>query len=256
MSAISGDPARARAPAPIPTLLAAPGAAFATSNKPDLYAATALARAQRGRVWNFGPEALAGGEPDWWWNPLSYVTSDRRAGTDRRVRRRLPRSRREARSVLNPAGQELVSHLLRAAAIAQRPVTQAFLWSTRPNDDEPARILARPGLELAAASVLDHIHSPLTSAAACSEQPDRSCRSCATRHRPMGHRAPQQRTPPARPGRARAEQRHAVSAQQRRPGIERRAGHGARDGAMRRGRAARQALPRRAPPGSPRGRPG
>ena len=44
--------------------------------------------------------------------------------------------------------------------IAERPVTQAFRWSTRPNDDEPARILQDHGLELAAASVLDHVHAP------------------------------------------------------------------------------------------------
>ena len=60
----------------IPTLLAAPGAAFATSNKPDLYAATRGAREQHGHVWNFDPEQLAAGEPEWWWNPLTYVTSD------------------------------------------------------------------------------------------------------------------------------------------------------------------------------------
>ena len=34
------------------------------------------------------------------------------------------------------------------------------MWSTRPNDDEPARILKDHGLELAAASVLDHVHAP------------------------------------------------------------------------------------------------
>ena len=145
----------------IPTLLAAPGAAFATSNKPDLYAATRAVREQRGRVWNFDPEAIAAGDADWWWNPLSYVTSDRRALelTDAFVGAyRDPDARPDP--FFDPAGQELVSHLLRAAAIAERPVTQAFLWSTRPNDDEPARILADHGLELAAASVLDHVHAP------------------------------------------------------------------------------------------------
>ena len=45
----------------IPTLLAAPGAAFATSNKPDLHSATRLVREQSGQVWNFDPEQLAGG---------------------------------------------------------------------------------------------------------------------------------------------------------------------------------------------------
>ena len=117
----------------IPTLLAAPGAAFATSNKPDLYAATRLVREQHGRVWNFDPEQLAAGEPDWWWNPLTYVTSDRRALelTDAFVGAyRDPDARPDP--FFDPAGQELVSHLLRAAALAGRPITQAFLWSTRP----------------------------------------------------------------------------------------------------------------------------
>ena len=39
----------------IPTVLAAPGAAFATSNKPDLYAATRAVREQHGRIWNLIP---------------------------------------------------------------------------------------------------------------------------------------------------------------------------------------------------------
>jgi type IV secretory pathway TraG/TraD family ATPase VirD4 len=145
----------------IPTLLAAPGAAFATSNKPDLYAATRLVREQHARVWNFDPEQLAAGEPEWWWNPLTYVTSDRRALelTDAFVGAyRDPEARPDP--FFDPAGQELVSHLLRAAALAGRPITQAFLWSTRPNDDEPARILEEYGLPLAAASVLDHVHAP------------------------------------------------------------------------------------------------
>jgi hypothetical protein len=145
----------------IPTLLAAPGAAFATSNKPDLYAATRSVREQAGRIWNFDPEAIAAGEADWWWNPLSYVTSDRRALelTDAFVGAyRDPDARPDP--FFDPAGQELVSHLLRAAALDGRPVTQALLWSTRPNDDEPARILQDHGLDLAAASVLDHVHAP------------------------------------------------------------------------------------------------
>ena len=145
----------------IPTLLAAPAAAFATSNKPDLYAATRLLREQFGQVWNFDPEQLTGGQPSWWWNPLSYVTSDRRALelTDAFVGAyRDPDARPDP--FFDPAGQELVANLLRAAALDKRPITQALLWSTRPTDDEPARILKDHGLELACASVLDHVHSP------------------------------------------------------------------------------------------------
>ena len=145
----------------IPTLLSAPGAAFATSNKPDLHSATRLLREQSGRVWNFDPEQLAGGHPTWWWNPLTHVTSDRRAMelTDAFVGAyRHPDARPDP--FFDPAGQELVASLLRAAALDHRPITQALLWSTRPNDDEPARILEEHQLTLAAASVLDQVHSP------------------------------------------------------------------------------------------------
>jgi type IV secretory pathway TraG/TraD family ATPase VirD4 len=145
----------------IPTLLSAPGAAFATSNKPDLHSATRQLREQSGQVWNFDPEQIAGGHPDWWWNPLTYVTSDRRALelTDAFVGAyRDPDARPDP--FFDPAGQELVSNLLRAAALDDRPITQALLWSTRPNDEHAARILEEHGLRLAAASVLDHVHSP------------------------------------------------------------------------------------------------
>jgi type IV secretory pathway TraG/TraD family ATPase VirD4 len=144
----------------VPTLLTAPGPAFATSNKPDLHGATRLLRERVGQVWNFDPERLAGGTPTWWWNPLSYVTSDRRALelTEAFVgATRHPDARTDA--FFDPAGRELVSNFLRAAALDERPITQALMWTLRPNDDEPAQILSEHGLELAAASVLDNIHS-------------------------------------------------------------------------------------------------
>ena len=192
----------------IPTLLAAPGAAFATSNKPDLYAATrGAARAARARV-ELRPRADRGAaSPTWWWNPLSYVTSDRRALelTDAFVGAyRDPDARPDP--FFDPAGQELVSHLLRAAALADRPMTQALLWSTRPNDDEPARILADHGLELAAASVLDHVHAPFEQRGGVYGTARQILLVPARpRHRPVGHPQRPSRPPPAaRPRRVRA----------------------------------------------------
>ena len=217
----------------IPTLLAAPGAAFATSNKPDLYAATCGERERSGRVWNFDPEGIAGGLPTWWWNPLGYATSDRRALelTDAFVGAyRDPEARPDP--FFDPAGQELVAHLLRAAALGRRPITQAFLWSTQPNDDEPARILREHGLELAAASVLDHVHSPFeqrggvfgTARQILSFLRDPDTARWVTE--PYT-----ERPPAARPRHVRAQRRHALSAQQGRTGVERRTGHRAGDGA-------------------------
>ena len=124
----------------IPTLLSAPGAAFATSNKPDLHSSTRLLREDLGQVWNFDPERLAGGEPTWWWNPLTYVTSDRRALelTDAFVGAyRDPDARPDP--FFDPAGQELVANLLRAAAL-DRPADHPGTFVEHP----PQRRRARP----------------------------------------------------------------------------------------------------------------
>ena len=207
-------------------------------------------------MWNFDPEAIAAGEADWWWNPLSYVTSDRRALelTDAFVGAyRDPDARPDP--FFDPAGQELVSHLLRAAALDERPVTQAFLWSTRPNDDEPARILQDHGLELAAASVLDHVHAPFeqrggvfgTARQILSflRDPDIArwvtSSGTADRRRAAGPR--RVRAEPATRCTCTARKGRAAPA---------RAGDRAGDGAVRRRRAARQALPGRPAGGAAR----
>ena len=146
----------------IPTVLAAPGAALATSNKPDLYAACAGPRGETGRVWNFDPQRITGDQPaGWWWNPLSYVTSDQRARelTAAFVDAYRPLDARPD-TYFDPAGQDLVSNLLHAAALADRPITDVFLWSKREGDEEPARILQAHGMDLAAASVHDVIALP------------------------------------------------------------------------------------------------
>jgi type IV secretory pathway TraG/TraD family ATPase VirD4 len=146
----------------IPTILAAPGPCFATSNKPDLYAATRLTREQHGRIWTLDPEGIAGEPATWWWDPLSYVTSDRTAVelTDAFVGAyRHPDSRPDP--FFDPAGQKLVANFLRAAALDGRPITDCYLWCTRPHDDTPAVILEHHGLKLAAASVLSQVHAPV-----------------------------------------------------------------------------------------------
>ncbi|MFC4018950.1 type IV secretory system conjugative DNA transfer family protein [Micromonospora sp. GCM10011542] len=57
----------------VQSILNAPGAALATSNKPDLWATTAAARTERGTVWVFDPQSIAHVPQDWWWNPLAAV---------------------------------------------------------------------------------------------------------------------------------------------------------------------------------------
>ena len=60
----------------IPYVLSAPGPVIATSNKADLWAATAELRAASGAaVWVFDPQHITAAGQDWWWNPLATLTS-------------------------------------------------------------------------------------------------------------------------------------------------------------------------------------
>ena len=60
----------------IPSVLSAPGAVVATSNKADLWAATAQLRAGTGStVWLFDPQAITGAGQRWWWNPLAGLAT-------------------------------------------------------------------------------------------------------------------------------------------------------------------------------------
>src|SRR5262249_12050800 len=63
----------------IPAILEAPGSVLATSNKRDIVDATRGPRASAGDVWVFDPQAIVDETPDWWWNPLTYVTDEVKA---------------------------------------------------------------------------------------------------------------------------------------------------------------------------------
>jgi type IV secretory pathway TraG/TraD family ATPase VirD4 len=146
----------------IPTILSAPGACFATSNKPDLYAATRLLRERKGTVWTLDPEQLVGEPASWWWNPLSYVTSDRKAAELAGAfvdSYRHPDAKPDP--FFDPKGESLVEAFLRAAALDGRPLTDCYDWANRPHDETPARILERHGLRLMAASVMGEVDAPV-----------------------------------------------------------------------------------------------
>jgi type IV secretory pathway TraG/TraD family ATPase VirD4 len=145
----------------IPTVLAAPGAVLATSNKRDLVDATRDVRAARGEVWVFDPQAIAGEPAGWWWNPLSYVTSEVKAMELADV---FALSSREtgARTdaFFDTAGQNTVAQLLLAAALDGRELTQVYLWCSEETDDEPVRILREHGYEVIAAALAAQIGAP------------------------------------------------------------------------------------------------
>ena len=63
----------------MPAILDAPGAVVSTSNKRDVVDGTRGVREPTAPVWVFDPQKIAQEEPDWWWNPLSYVTDEEKA---------------------------------------------------------------------------------------------------------------------------------------------------------------------------------
>jgi hypothetical protein len=141
----------------VPMLLAAPGAALATSNKRDLLDATAAIRARTGRVWAFDPQRIAGPTPangprttNWWWDPLTFLTDPHTGALDparagqlagQFVASAAPASAK-ADAYFDTAKTDLLTSLLLAAACAGRPVTAVWSWLCDPTDATPVRALA------------------------------------------------------------------------------------------------------------------
>jgi type IV secretory pathway TraG/TraD family ATPase VirD4 len=145
----------------IPAILEAPGAVLVTSNKRDIVDATRELRSERGEVWPFDPQGIVGATPDWWWNPLTYVTDEVKAEILADVfasGSRDPTARTDA--YFEPAGQRLLANLLLAAAIAQRPLTQVYLWLSDPAEEEPIGLLADNGYPLLAAALQSVVNAP------------------------------------------------------------------------------------------------
>ncbi len=146
----------------VPAILDAPGAVIATSNKRDIVDASRLPREKFGPVWVFDPQEVCGEEPNWWWNPLSYVVDEVKA---RELAEHFVASQRkesaQTDAFFDAAGTDLLAGLLLAAAVAKRPITQVYSWLADQRNDEPERILRNtPGLELSAHALAGVINAP------------------------------------------------------------------------------------------------
>ena len=126
----------------VPSICDAPGPVLATSNKSDIVDAIREPRGKVGRVWTFDPQDVAGENPTWWWNPLSYVTDEVKAGQMAGYFASSSISMDAKRDAyFDSAGESLLSYLLLAAAEANRPITQVWAWLTDPLNREPADLL-------------------------------------------------------------------------------------------------------------------
>lgn len=131
----------------VPTIVSAPGAVVATSNKRDIVDATRGVREQVGRTWVFDPQGITGSaKARWWWNPLSYVTDPVQAAKLAEIFAVSSRDLGAKTDVFfDNSGQTLLAGLLLAAATDGRPLTQVHAWLSRPVNQEAADILHQAG---------------------------------------------------------------------------------------------------------------
>jgi type IV secretory pathway TraG/TraD family ATPase VirD4 len=146
----------------VPAILDAPGAVIATSNKRDIVDATRGPRSEKGPVWVFDPQEVCEEPPNWWWNPLTYITDETKA---RELAEHFVASQRKLNAqtdaFFDAAGTDLLAGLLLAAAVAKRPITQVYSWLADQRNDEPERILRNtPGLHLSADALAGVINAP------------------------------------------------------------------------------------------------
>lgn len=133
----------------MPAILDAPGAVVSTSNKRDVVDGTRGVRETIAPVWVFDPQKIAQEEPDWWWNPLSYVTDEEKAYKLTQhfsVGSRVPGSKPDA--YFDPKAEDILSSYFLAAALGDLPITQVYIWVTEQVSQEPIEILREHDYEL------------------------------------------------------------------------------------------------------------
>ncbi|WP_044378612.1 TraM recognition domain-containing protein [Streptomyces noursei] len=146
----------------IPSILNAPGPVLLTSNKAanDAYTATLNARAATGRTWSMDPQQIAHAKREMWWNPLADAkTLD---GANRLAGHFLAASvdASQQGDFWSKAGSNILSQLLLAAALDDRPITDVMQWLAFPADRTPLDILRDHGHAAVAAQLKGTVEGP------------------------------------------------------------------------------------------------
>ncbi|RJK96120.1 conjugal transfer protein TraG [Vallicoccus soli] len=167
----------------VPAVLDAPGAVVATSNKADLWAATAALRAQDTDepVWVFDPQGIAATPRTWWWNPLRGLDTVEEASRLAGHFIQEVRGDKNGRDFWTSAAHDLLTGLLLAAAAGRRPLDEVYEWLNDPVIPTPAMLLREAGHPAAAASLAgrqngapetrDGIYETARTAAQCLRDP-------------------------------------------------------------------------------------
>lgn len=146
-------------------ILSAPGPVLATSNKYDaMIKATRAFRRLLGRIWLFDLQQIAKHQPDFWWNPLTYVTDDdtaEKAVAVLAVDGVPTGGGGGSAEFFHKAASRLLKSLLLAAALDRKPAPTVALWTAdHTSATEAAEILDRHGWPLLAREVRSAVASP------------------------------------------------------------------------------------------------
>lgn len=167
----------------IPYILDAPGPALATSNKADVWSATAKIRehATGDRVWLFDPQHITHQEQDFWWNPLAGVRSveDAYRLAGHFV---LTIDDDSKKDMWGPAARALLSQLTLAAALGGESLAKVGEWLHDTKLPQPVDLLFEHGFTAYAealretqnivAETRDGIYTTARTAARCLDDPE------------------------------------------------------------------------------------
>ena len=166
----------------VPAVINAPGSVLATSNKPDLWAATATHRSRLGPVWVFDPQAIVHGPQTWWWNPLAAIDTveDAFRLADHFVQQ-IRHGSKSGEDFWIMAAQDVLTSFILAAALHDGTLTDVQAWLSDPTAREPVTILREHHFEAAARSLAgrqagapetrDGVYETARTAAACLANP-------------------------------------------------------------------------------------
>lgn len=149
----------------VPQVVAHAGPALVCSNKRDVHDLLRGPRSQIDVVWVHDMQQIAQQDPDWWWNPLSFIT----AGDDMVSRAaRLAGAWQACHASHNsstdayfgPGGETLLANLLVAAAVSNLSAEAAMEWlgdlHGRTGDlPDPVAVLEEHGFKVAATELRD-----------------------------------------------------------------------------------------------------
>lgn len=135
----------------IPAIMQAIGPVLTTSNKRDVYDATRLYRDTKGTVWCFDPQAVAGTDTaDFYWDPIEWIRNGKslkwmeiRAAKLAGHFRAADDSGPQESGFFPDEAENLVTALLLAAVVGERPITQVYSWSANGKSEEPRRLLEK-----------------------------------------------------------------------------------------------------------------